>query len=488
MDQGMNDTIAAVGTPPGAGAVAIVRVSGSDAIRIADLVFRGAVRLCDVAGYTVHYGHALDARGSLLDEVLATVFRSPKSFSGEDMVEISCHGGSLVTRLLMESVIASGARAAGPGEFTRRAFLNGRIDLSQAEAVADLIAARSRRGHSVSMDHLEGRLGKLVQGLRKEVLDLCALLELTLDFSEEGLDLITREDLTSKLTGLRSQIGALASSYEQGRLYRDGVSVVLAGEPNAGKSSLFNALLKQDRAIVTAVPGTTRDALEESILIEGILFRLMDTAGLRETSDHVELLGVERSRAAVTRADIVLHVMDAEVSPLVQEHLERMAVHQEGQYFLPVLNKCDLLAEWPVRQIVSGSSGQGVDQIGHPVDLSGQAAGLTGHASAEESVVAVSAKTGRGLDDLRRAVAGLVTSSSSFGEEGVCITNIRHKECLLKALNSLDAGMNSLKNRASQEYIAFDVREAASALSEITGEVTSEEVLNHIFSRFCIGK
>ena len=175
MDQGMNDTIAAVGTPPGAGAIAIVRVSGSDAIRIADLVFRGAVRLSDVAGYTVHYGHALDARGSLLDEVLATVFRSPKSFSGEDMVEISCHGGSLVTRLLMESVIASGARAAEPGEFTRRAFLNGRIDLSQAEAVADLIAARSRRGHSVSMDHLEGRLGKLVQGLRKEVLDLCAL-------------------------------------------------------------------------------------------------------------------------------------------------------------------------------------------------------------------------------------------------------------------------------------------------------------------------
>jgi tRNA modification GTPase len=451
-----------------------VRVSGPDAIRIADLVFRGAVRLSDVAGYTVHYGRALDAKGSLLDEVLATVFRLPKSFTGEDMVEISCHGGSLVTGMLMESVIASGARAARPGEFTRRAFLNGRIDLSQAEAVADLIAARSRRGHSVSMDHLEGRLGKLVQGLRKEVLDLCALLELTLDFSEEGLDLISREDLSTRLTGLRSQIGALASSYEQGRLYRDGVSVVLAGEPNAGKSSLFNALLKQDRAIVTAVPGTTRDALEESILIEGILFRLTDTAGLRETSDHVEQLGVERSRAAVTKADIVLHVMDAEVSPSVLEHLERMAVHQEGQYFLPVLNKCDLLPEWPAKRTASRQEGHG--------------AGLTGHAAADQSVVPVSAKTGRGLDELRRAVARLVASNSSFGEEDVCITNVRHKECLLKAVNSLSAGMKSLESRASQEYIAFDVREAASALSEITGEVTSEEVLNHIFSQFCIGK
>ena len=481
MDMGMTDTIAAVGTPPGAGAVAIVRVSGPDAIRIADRVFRGAVRLSDVAGYTVHYGRALDAKGSLLDEVLATVFRLPKSFTGEDMVEISCHGGSLVTGMLMESVIASGARAARPGEFTRRAFLNGRIDLSQAEAVADLIAARSRRGHSVSLDHLEGRLGKLVQGLRKEVLDLCALLELTLDFSEEGLDLITREDLAAKLTGLRSQIGALASSYEQGRLYRDGVSVVLAGEPNAGKSSLFNALLKQDRAIVTAVPGTTRDALEESILIEGILFRLTDTAGLRVTSDHIEQLGVERSRAAVTKADIVLHVMDAEVSPSVQEHLERMAVHQEGQYFLPVLNKCDLLPEWPAKQTAGRQASPGGGLTGH-------GAGLTGLSAADQSVVPVSAKTGRGLDDLRSAVARLVTSHNAFGEEDVCITNIRHKECLQKAVNSLNAGMNSLESGASQEYIAFDVREAASALSEITGEVTSEEVLNHIFSRFCIGK
>ncbi|MCC6397218.1 MAG: tRNA uridine-5-carboxymethylaminomethyl(34) synthesis GTPase MnmE [Bacteroidetes bacterium] len=472
----MTDTIAAVGTPPGAGAIAIVRVSGPDAIRIADLVFRGAARLSDAEGYSVHYGHALDAKGSLLDEVLATVFRLPRSFTGEDMVEISCHGGSLVTRLLMESVIAAGARAAGPGEFTRRAFLNGRIDLSQAEAVADLIAARSRRGQSISLGHLEGRLGKLVQGLRKEVLDLCALLELTLDFSEEGLDLITREDLAARLNGLAFHIDTLASSYEQGRLYRDGVSVVLAGEPNAGKSSLFNALLKQDRAIVTAVPGTTRDALEESILIEGILFRLTDTAGLRETSDHVEQLGVERSRAAMTKADIVLHVMDAEVSPSVQEHLERMAVHQEGQHFLPVLNKCDVLEVWPPERSAY-----------HREDAGEGGAASTAQAVGQ-SWVAVSAKTGRGLDELRTAVARLVTSSSSFGEEDMCITNIRHKECLSKSASCLKAGRNSLESGASQEYIAFDVREAASALSEITGEVTSEELLNHIFSRFCIGK
>jgi len=458
------DTIAAIATPPGAGAIAIVRVSGPDALQTGAEVFRGSETLTGAAGYTVHYGHTVDGRGEELDEVLATVFRAPHSFTGEDMVEISCHGSPLIARTILEAVIAAGARPAGPGEFTRRAFLNGRIDLSQAEAVADLIAAQSRRGQTVSLGHLEGRLGQSVRGLRTEVLDLCALLELNLDFAEEGLDLITSTRLLEQIASLRARIGALLSTYDQGRIYRDGVSVVLAGEPNAGKSSLFNALLQQDRAIVTPVPGTTRDALEESIVIDGILFRLTDTAGLRETADHVERLGVERTRAAVTRADVVLHVMDADVSASVQEHLERMAVHSEGQALLPVLNKCDLLPDWPR----SGGSQK------------------TGEV--DRGVVMVSAKTGQGLDELRSALAGTVLRETKFGTEDVCITNERHKECLERTLENLERGIASVEKGVSQEYVAFDIREAASALAEITGEFTSEEVLNHIFSRFCIGK
>jgi tRNA modification GTPase len=458
------ESIAAIATPPGAGAIAIVRVSGPDAVLIGARVFRGNAGIENAAGYTVHYGHVVNQSGEDLDEVLVTVFRGPHSFTGEDMVEISCHGSVLITRTVMEAVIAAGARPAGPGEFSRRAFLNGRIDLSQAEAVADLIAAQSRRGQSVSLGHLEGRLGNSVRGLRKEVLDLCALLELNLDFAEEGLDVISSSALMDRITSLRSRIASLVSSYSHGRIYRDGVSVVLAGEPNAGKSSLFNALLKQDRAIVTPVPGTTRDALEECIVIDGVLFRLTDTAGLRDTVDHVERLGVERTRAAVTGADIVVHVMDAGISSSVLEHLERMAVHVEGQHMLPVLNKCDLLPSWP-QPAVRASLKQG-----------------------ENSVVLVSAKTGEGLEDLRTALSELILGDASPGTEDICITNERHKACLEQALRSLDGGIASIENGASQEYAAFDIREAASALAEITGEFTSEEVLNHIFARFCIGK
>ena len=464
MDRIGGESIAAIATPPGAGAIAIVRVSGPDAVLIGARVFRGNAGIENAAGYTVHYGHVVNRSGEELDEVLVTVFRGPHSFTGEDMVEISCHGSVLITRTVMEAVIAAGARPAGPGEFTRRAFLNGRIDLSQAEAVADLITAQSRRGQSVSLGHLEGRLGNSVRGLRKEVLDLCALLELNLDFAEEGLDVISPSALMDRITSLRSRIASLVSSYSHGRIYRDGVSVVLAGEPNAGKSSLFNALLKQDRAIVTPVPGTTRDALEESIVIDGVLFRLTDTAGLRDTVDDVERLGVERTRAAVTGADIVVHVMDAGVSSSVREHLERMAVHSEGQHMLPVLNKCDLLPSWP-QPAVRASLKQG-----------------------ETSVVLVSAKTGEGLEDLRTALSEWILGDASPGTEDICITNERHKACLEQALRSLDGGVASIENGASQEYAAFDIREAASALAEITGEFTSEEVLNHIFARFCIGK
>lgn len=460
----VRESIAAIATPPGAGALAIIRVSGPDAIGIGDRVFRGAVPLGSAAGYTVHHGSVVGPGEERFDEVLVTVFRSPRSYTGEDMIEISCHGGTFITREVMRLVMAAGARPAQPGEFTRRAFLSGRIDLSQAEAVADVIASRSRRGHRVSLEQLSGRLGNAVRTLRTDMMDLCALLELELDFSEEGLDLITAQDVERRITGIRTRCGALLASYAHGRIYRDGVRVVLAGEPNAGKSSVFNALLRQDRAIVTPVPGTTRDSLEESIIIDGILFLLTDTAGLRETVDQVEQIGVERSRSAVSGADILVHVMDASVSPDVAEHLRRMSVHSEEQHFIPVLNKCDLLPAWPKPELAP---------------MRGESSGI---------VSPISARTGQGLDALRAQLARVATGDQALGSEDVCITSERHRDALTKADASLERALAGLKSGATEEYLAFDIREAASALAEITGEASSEEVLNHIFERFCIGK
>lgn len=466
------DSIAAIATPPGAGALAIIRVSGPDAVAIGDRVFRGTAPLAPAGGYTVHHGSIVGPDGEQFDEVLVTLFRGPRSYTGEDMIEISCHGGGFVTREVLRIVLAAGSRPAQPGEFTRRAFLNGRIDLSQAEAVADVIAARSRRAHRVSLEQLAGRLGDAVRVLRAEMMDLCALLELELDFSEEGLDVITAQDVDRRIGAVRARIGALLASYAHGRIYRDGVRVVLAGEPNAGKSSVFNALLRQDRAIVTPIPGTTRDALEESIVIDGILFLLTDTAGLRETADQVEQIGVQRSRSAASGADILLHVMDASVSPNVEEHLRRMSVHTDEQHFIPVLNKCDLLSSWPGLKPIASSGGTA----------------LTVSGSGTDEAVAISARTGQGLDILRSRLAEVSAGDTSLGSEEVCITSERHRDALEKAQSALARASAGSSAHSSEEYLAFDIREAAAALAEITGEVTTEEVLNHIFERFCIGK
>lgn len=459
-----SETIAAVGTATGTAALAVVRLSGPDALAIGARVFRGRTDLGRAAGFTVHHGFLVDESGGEVDEVLATVFRAPRSYSGEDMVEFGCHGGLLVTRLVLEALLGAGARLAEPGEFTRRAFLHGRIDLSQAEAVADVIAAGSRRGQRASLEQVAGRLGARVREVRAQVLDLCALLEIDLDFAEEGLEIIAPKEAARRISLLRTEIMNLANSYAHGRLCREGVSVVLAGEPNAGKSSLFNALLRQERAIVTPVPGTTRDALEESIAIDGLAFRLTDTAGLRETADEVERHGVERSLAAVRYADIILRVLDAGVSASIADHVGAFPDASRDQHVIYVLNKCDLLPSWPAP------------------------ARTTGAQPANTPDVAVSALTGKGLEDLRTALAHEIEGDLLLGENAVCVTNLRHKEALSRAGVALDTALESLASGTSLEYVAFDVRETAHALAEITGEVTSEEILHHIFSQFCIGK
>ncbi len=458
------DTIVAVATAAGAGAVAIVRMSGAQAIRIGERVFRGRMPLEEAGGYTVHHGHIVGEAGDIVDEVLVTVFRSPRSYTGEDMVEVSCHGGMLVTASVLGCLVHAGARPADPGEFTRRAFLNGRIDLTQAEAVADLIVARSVRGHRVSVEQLGGRLGGRVRELRESLVNLCALLELQLDFTEEGLDVVNVREVDGKLESAAGLAREMAESYEKGRIFREGILVVLAGAPNAGKSSLFNALLKSERAIVTPTPGTTRDFIEESIAVEGIAVRLVDTAGLREAQDEIERAGVVRTESVLRSADVILLVVDSTNMISFEEAARGIPDALPEQHRVTVLSKVDLL-------ILPDQS--------------------TAHArmrDRENWDVRVSARTGEGIGELRKAIVESVVHGADTKDDDVVVTSRRHQDALERAYRGLTSARASLAEGNAIEFVAFDVREAINALAEITGEVTSEDVLNTIFSGFCIGK
>jgi tRNA modification GTPase len=458
------DTIVAVATAPGAGAVAIVRMSGAEAVRIGGRVFHGRMPLEEAAGYTVHHGHILGEGGDVVDEVLVTVFRSPRSFTGEDMVEVSCHGGMLVTASVLGSLVRAGARPAAPGEFTRRAFLNGRIDLTQAEAVADLIVASSVRGHRVSVEQLAGRLGGRVRELRESLVVLCALLELQLDFSEEGLDIVNMQEVDRRLENAAGLAHNMAESYEKGRVFRDGILVVLAGAPNAGKSSLFNALLQSERAIVTPTPGTTRDFIEESMTIEGIAVRLVDTAGLRETHDEIERAGVVRTESVLKNADVIILVVDATSMIAFEEAVGGTLDARPEQHRIAVLNKVDI------------------------IELANQQTTHVRMREGESWDVRVSARTGEGIEELKRAIVESVVHGAGSREDEVVVTSRRHQDALERAYRGLTSARASLLNKNAMEFVAFDVRVAINALAEITGEVTSEEVLNTIFAKFCIGK
>jgi tRNA modification GTPase len=454
----LDDTIAAIATPAGEGAIAVIRLSGAKALIIGDRVFNGRARLADAGGFTVHLGTVHEPNGAAVDQVLATVFRSPHSYTGEDLVEISCHGGMFLAQRVLQLLITSGARQAEAGEFTRRAFVNGKMDLAQAEAVADMIRSKSERMRQVSFEQLQGKLGERVRTLRADLMNLCSLLEVDLDFSEEGLEVIKPAEIERRITQVDHELENMVSSFEQGKLSREGVEVVLVGKPNAGKSSIFNALLKEERAIVTPLPGTTRDSLEENLVIGGILFRVHDTAGLRETKDLVETEGVRRSQAIMERADILLDVIDA-ATPLDRAEV---AGWREGlgpsQQCLSVYNKIDLVSREEAARL-------------------GEEAGS----------VTVSARTGEGLDLLRRRLMEMV-QGGAIESESVGVTNRRHADSLMKAREGLATALQSLRQASTNEFIAFDVREAANHLAEITGEITSEEILNDIFRKFCIGK
>ena len=464
-----SDTITAIATPIGEGGISVIRVSGPEAHAIVARGFVGNVDLTKAESQTAHFGRFVSPDSTHLDDVVALVYQGPNSYTGENTVEVSCHGGLYVTRRIVDALIEYGCRHAEPGEFTKRAFLNGKMDLSQAEAVADLIHAKSERSRQASLQLLAGGLSARIGELRDGLIQTISMLELELDFAEDGYELADKKSVRDKVERAISQIDTLLGSYQKGRVYRDGVKIVLAGMPNVGKSSLLNALLMQDRAIVTEVAGTTRDTIEENIIIDGVLFRVVDTAGLRETIDKVEAEGVRRSKDQVMSGDVVLLVLDGSRDPGGEElDLARRLVRdlkRESAPTILVLNKIDLV------QVQNGR----LKTLGTMLDA--------------PEVVKVSALTGEGLDSLRKSlVNAAVGPMVEQTESSVTVTSARHFDSLRRARGRLALTIETLNANQSSEFLAVDLRGALESLGEITGVVTTDDILNEIFSKFCIGK
>ncbi|MEB2283370.1 MAG: tRNA uridine-5-carboxymethylaminomethyl(34) synthesis GTPase MnmE [Polyangiaceae bacterium UTPRO1] len=458
-----HETIAAIATAPGPGGIAIVRVSGSEACAVADAVFRRATGSGVPESRRIYVGNLVDpATGEVIDEVLAFGMRGPKSFTGEDVVEIHCHGGTLVTRRILETICARPAvRPAEPGEFTKRAFLNGRIDLVQAEAVADLIAARSEAGRRLAMSQLEGHLSNCVERLRGAIVGACARCEVALDFPEEDVPEFEPDEVRGELIRVRRELEAMAATFERGRLRYAGARVALIGRPNVGKSSLMNALAGHERAIVTPVPGTTRDVLEAAIVIDGAPVVILDTAGLRDAAGVVEELGIERTHRTVEDAECVLAIFDASAELHVDDwHVARALRHERT---IAVLNKTDIgirLSDEAVRLLVGSAP-----------------------------IVRVSAVTRDGLDELTAAIGTTVFGSSCRGDaDEILLVRARHHEAVREALFHLCSAEGAMGDDSPLELVASDLRRAAVALSAITGQITSEDVLDRVFADFCLGK
>ncbi len=446
----MEETIAAIATPPGEGALAVIRISGHKAQSVADAVFRGKAAPSSMEERRVAFGKIVDESGEVIDEVLLTLFRNPRSYTGEDLVEISGHGGSLVAARILTAVLAAGARMARPGEFTERAFLNGKLDLTQAEAVMDLIGAQTPRAAKAAAGQLEGRLGTEINALRGELLESVAHLEAFIDFPEEGIDPESGAALRRRMEGIASHLTRLLATANEGRLLREGITLALCGAPNAGKSSLLNRLLGAERAIVSEIAGTTRDTIEERASLGGYPFRVIDTAGLRETEDPVEREGVERARRAAENADLRIHLVDASSGQAATVPLF------EGE--LLVLNKADLIADRTRLKEFRGAT-------------------------------VISCRTGEGIGELIGVILERVTGRPE-GEslpDGAAI-NARHQDCLKRAFLSLSAAMDLLGAGEPPELVAVELRSALGAVGEIVGEAGTEEILGKIFSSFCIGK
>lgn len=453
------DTIVALATPPGKGAIHVLRLSGDRAIEMVNAVFHGK-NLLSQPSHTAHFGTIRDGQGHIIDEVLATVFVAPRSYTGENTVEISCHGSDFIAQRLMQLFLSMGVRYAQAGEFTRRAFMNGKFDLAQAEAVADLIASDSEASHDAAMNQMRGGFSKQIAQLREELIHFASLVELELDFAEEDVEFADRSQLRDLIGRLRSTLRALTDSFALGNVIKNGVPTVIAGRPNAGKSTLLNALLNEEKAIVSEVAGTTRDFIEDDINIGGITFRFIDTAGLRETTDKVEAIGVQRSYEKMRQASLIFYMFDAANTSFEEVAQEVAQIRELNIPFLLLANKVDLL---PGAQL--------------PADYQVFA----------DQLLPISAGEGHGIEELRQRALQLV-KADDFRTGNTVVTNARHYHSLVEAQRSLDEVLQGLDAQITGDFLALDIRTALHHLGEITGEVTTDDLLGNIFSKFCIGK
>lgn len=480
-----DDTIVAVATPPGTGGIAVVRVSGPEAVNVVARGWKG----CDLekcASHTVHLGTLMDTEGEAVDQCVATVFRSPKSYTGEDTVELALHGSPWIQRRAVETLISYGARPAGPGEFTRRAFLNGRLDLAQAEGVADLISASSRAAHRLAMQQASGGFSRKIDTLRERLIEFAALLELELDFSEEDVEFADRTRLLELARTTRDEMASLAATFDAGQAFKAGVPVVIAGVPNAGKSTLLNRLLREDKAIVTPIAGTTRDILEDTVEIGGILFRFIDTAGLHESTDEVERIGIDRARDRIARARILIWMLDttADLNPQLAELRSLLpTLRANGTRVLLLLNKSDITSALPFPADSHKDFSEAlIDDIEKLIGICNKE--KTGEL---DKVIRISAETGEGLSQLETTLTTIATSEHNPDTE-LIVTNARHAEALRAAAESLTRAIDSLETGLSSDLTAIDIRQATAHLSELTGALTTDTLLHHIFAHFCVGK
>jgi len=460
----LHDTIVALSTPPGIGAIGVIRLSGQDAIRITDEIFKGK-DLTTVDSHTVYFG-TINKDDEILDEVVVTVFKNPKSYTGEDVIEISCHGSPYILQQVIELCVIKGARMAQPGEFTQRAFLNGKMDLASAEAVQDLISSENKAAHELALKQLRGGFTKDIEQLRQQLIHFASMIELELDFGEEDVEFANRDELVKLVKTALDYIYKLTDSFQLGNAIKHGVTTVIAGKPNAGKSTLLNALLNEDRAIVSDIAGTTRDTIEEVLNIQGVQFRLIDTAGIREAGDVIEKIGVEKTMEKVEQASVIVYVFDAVTSniEMVNQEILRLTGQNQGSRAktLLIANKVDQLDNFKAKDY----------QIeGIPPD----------------HIIGVSALNKDNIEALTSALFHLAISDAA-SQSNTIVSNSRHYEALSKASESLENVVSGINNQISSDFVAMDIRHALTYLGEITGEISTDDLLDRIFREFCIGK
>ncbi len=467
------DTIIALATPSGMGAIAVIRLSGEGSIRIVDTFFNSKSKnknLLKQKTHTIHLGHIVDTN-RFIDEVLISVFKNPNSYTGENVVEISCHGSVFIQQEIIQLFIKNGIRLANPGEFTLRAFLNGKLDLSQAEAVADLIASDSKASHQIAMQQMRGGFSNEIEQLRQELLNFASLIELELDFAEEDVEFANRDDFQKLVYKISSVLKQLIESFAYGNVLKNGIPVAIIGEPNVGKSTLLNALLNEDKAIVSEIPGTTRDAIEDELIIEGVSYRFIDTAGIRDTQDVIESIGIKKTFEKASQAQVIIYLLDGSVLRdkgnaqqiqllgLIQTEIDNIKTKFPNKKILIVANKTDLLSD------------KEIDTIRKTIKNS----------------LLLSAKNNKGILELKNELTSLANAGVLSNNQTI-VSNSRHFEALNNALIEINNVQNGIDTKLSSDLIAIDIRQALSYLGEITGKVTTEDLLGNIFANFCIGK